>query len=241
MQGNTNMKCPNCQKESRPEAKFCEECGTRIHISCPNCGCLISATSKFCGECGTRLQEVETKEVKEVPSQDIQGQRKHITVLFSDLSGYTAMSENMDPEEVKEIMSRIFGEIAQVVAKYDGHIEKFIGDEVMIVFGIPRSHEDDPVRAIRTAQEIHLIVEKMSSRYQTRIGHILGCLWKRQRPLARNHRSFAKPSKRFEDDLLVFEQGRRGAIQVVTRGPRRNHHRDRFRLYCRKHYRTGYR
>ncbi len=90
------------------------------------------------------------------------GERKQVTVLFSDLSGYTSMSERLDPEEVKDIMTRIFGGTAQIVAKYEGHIDKFIGDAVMILFGVPDVHEDDPVRAVKTALEIHQLVKEMS-------------------------------------------------------------------------------
>jgi hypothetical protein len=83
---------------------------------------------------------------------------------------YTAMSEKLDPEEVKEIMSRIFGEIAQVVTKYEGFIEKFVGDAVMALFGVPKAHEDDPVRAILAAREIHDLVEAMSPGLEKKIG-----------------------------------------------------------------------
>jgi class 3 adenylate cyclase len=94
-------------------------------------------------ECGHRLDEsVQTEKL----ARETEGERKHVTVLFSDLSGYTAMSEKLDPEEVKEIMSRIFGEIAQVVAKYEGFVEKFFADAVMALFGVPKAREDDPVR-----------------------------------------------------------------------------------------------
>ena len=82
--------------------------------------------------------------------------------MFSDLSGYTAMTEKLDPEEVKEIMDRIFGKISQVVVKYEGFIEKFVGDAVMAIFGVPKTHEDDPVRAIRAAREIHNLVKEIS-------------------------------------------------------------------------------
>ena len=92
----------------------------------------------------------------------IEGERKHVTVLFSDLSGYTAMSEKLDPEEVKEIMTRVFDRIKEVISKYDGFIEKFAGDAVMAIFGVPRAHEDDPVRAIRAAKEIHDLVKFIS-------------------------------------------------------------------------------
>ena len=80
------------------------------------------------------------------------------------------MSERLDPEEVKEIMSRIFGEIAQVVTKYEGFIEKFVGDAVMALFGVPKAHEDDPVRAILAAREIHNLVEAMSAGLEKKIG-----------------------------------------------------------------------
>ena len=99
-----------------------------------------------------------------------EGERKYVTAMFSDLSGYTAMSEKLDPEEVKEIMSRIFGEIAQVVARYEGFIEKFIGDAVVAFFGVPKAHEDDPIRAIKVAREIHELVAAMSPEVEKRTG-----------------------------------------------------------------------
>ncbi|MFC1821828.1 AAA family ATPase, partial [Thermodesulfobacteriota bacterium] len=83
------------------------------------------------------------------------------------------MTEKLDPEEVKEIMSRIFGEITKVIKKYEGFIEKFIGDAVMAVFGVPKSHEDDPVRAIRVAGEIHDLVSTMSPQLEKKVGRSL--------------------------------------------------------------------
>ncbi|MCF8130885.1 MAG: AAA family ATPase [Deltaproteobacteria bacterium] len=96
-----------------------------------------------------------------------------MTVLFSDLSGYTAMSEKLDPEEVKEITSRIFGKISQVIAQYSGFIEKYIGDAVMAVFGVPKAQEDDPVRAIKAAREINDVVRLLSPQYISKIGEPL--------------------------------------------------------------------
>lgn len=86
------------------------------------------------------------------------------------MSGYTALTEKLDPEEVKEIMSEIFGEISKVVSKYAGFIEKFVGDAIMALFGVPIAHEDDPVRAIKAAKEIHDIVASISSKYEKKIG-----------------------------------------------------------------------
>ncbi len=83
------------------------------------------------------------------------------------------MSESLDPEDVKEITSRIFGEISSIVNEYDGFIEKFIGDAVMALFGVPKAHEDDPVRAVRAAIEIHDLVRAMSPELEEKIGRPL--------------------------------------------------------------------
>jgi class 3 adenylate cyclase/tetratricopeptide (TPR) repeat protein len=162
------MKCPKCQTENPEGNKFCRKCGKKISLTCPQCGIDIQADDAFCGACGSSLASPPQKELNEEPID--QGERKYVTVLFSDLSGYTAMSEKLDPEEVKEIMSRIFGEIAQVVTRYEGFIEKFVGDAVMALFGVPKSHEDDPVRAIKAAREIHDIVESLSPEVEKKIG-----------------------------------------------------------------------
>jgi class 3 adenylate cyclase/tetratricopeptide (TPR) repeat protein len=129
-------------------------------MKCPKCQFDNPEGAKFCIECGHKFGD----------GLAIEGERKQVTVLFSDLSGYTSMSERLDPEEVKNIISRIFGEIAQVVVKYDGSIEKFIGDAVVAFFGVPKAHEDDPVRALWAAREIHEIVNAMSHQFETRIG-----------------------------------------------------------------------
>ena len=139
-------------------------------MECPECQFEVSDESHFCNKCGCYLKsEIETVR----PSRTAESERKHVTIMFSDLSGYTAMNEKLDPEEVKEIMSRIFGEITRIIKTYDGFIERFIGDAVMAVFGIPKAHEDDPVRAIRAAVEILEAVEGISPQFEERIGRSL--------------------------------------------------------------------
>ncbi|MFW9847288.1 MAG: AAA family ATPase, partial [Candidatus Thorarchaeota archaeon] len=83
------------------------------------------------------------------------------------------MSEKLDPEEVKEITSRIFSEISKIVGKYDGFIEKYAGDAVMALFGVPKAHEDDPIRAIKVAREIHEQVDRISPEVESKIGQPL--------------------------------------------------------------------
>jgi class 3 adenylate cyclase/tetratricopeptide (TPR) repeat protein len=180
------MKCPECQFENLEGSKFCGGCGIKVDLTCPECGVNNPADNKFCNDCGCDLKSVKAvsgqitettsppvSPSKETIGTDISstpGERKHVTVLFSDLTGYTTMSEKLDPEEVKEITSRIFGEISKIVGKYDGFIEKYAGDAVMAIFGVPKAHEDDPIRAVRAAREIHELVDTMSPEVENRIG-----------------------------------------------------------------------
>ncbi len=183
------MQCPKCQFENPEGIKFCGECGVKLERLCPNCNSSSPPDFKFCGECGHNL--IPAKEISEQQScaenpssrsstkkssadvAPLEGERKHVTVLFSDLTGYTAMSERMDPEDVKEITSRIFGEISKIVGKYNGFIEKYAGDAVMALFGVPRAHEDDPVRAIKATREIHAAVNAISPIFEEKIGQPL--------------------------------------------------------------------
>jgi len=180
------MQCPQCQFENREEAQFCSECGHKFELSCPKCGNSIRPSSKFCDGCGCKLESpLKTfdnvlatespplQTVVDIKPNDVApivGERKHVTVLFSDLTGYTAMSEKLDPEEVKEITSRIFGEVSKIVTQYDGFIEKYAGDAVMAIFGVPQAHEDDPIRAIKAAREIHQLVKAISPEAEKKIG-----------------------------------------------------------------------
>lgn len=165
------MKCPECGFENPDGMKFCGECGKKLEIVCPRCGFGNSPSFKFCGNCGQRLEDEPPLKDKLPPIPE--SERKHVTVLFSDLSGYTAMSERLDPEEVKGITARIFGEIARVIDRYEGFVEKYAGDAVMAVFGVPKSHEDDPVRAIKAAIEIHDLVQRMSPHLEEKVGQPL--------------------------------------------------------------------
>ena len=185
----TSMKCPKCQFENREGAKFCNKCGHKFNLTCPDCGQIDPPESKFCSECGfnfklvkeasDEIQETEPQTYpssKQKPSRGITpivGERKHITVLFSDLTGYTAMSERLDPEEVKDITTYIFDGISRIISKFEGFVEKFVGDAVMALFGATSAHEDDPVRAISAAREIHNFVNSLSPKYEELIEHPL--------------------------------------------------------------------
>jgi class 3 adenylate cyclase len=139
-------------------------------MECPKCRRQNPDNAKFCNECGSSLPEVK-------PNEDVisttTSERKQVTMLFSDLTGYTAMAEKLDPEEVKEITSRIFSEISKIVSSYNGFIEKYAGDAVMAIFGVPKTHEDDPIRAVRAAGKIHELVKEVSPEVEKKIGQAI--------------------------------------------------------------------
>ena len=173
------MQCPNCRFENREGVMSCEECGAKMELLCPGCGTKIPLESKFCGDCGYDLKNPGQRDsmdgapALEIPKFVPDAERKQITALFSDITGYTAMTGQLDPEDVRKITGKIFQKIKQVVARYEGFIEKFAGDGALILFGVPKAHEDDPVRAIRAAREIHDCVEALSPLYETRLGRRL--------------------------------------------------------------------
>ncbi len=181
------MKCPECEYENRDKAESCEGCGIEIKRICWSCGKTNAIRSIYCDKCGTLLiQDVQTGNERNESSENYphtsevlivykskKGERKFVSVLFSDLSDYTSVSKKQDPEDVKELMSRIFGEITRVIYKYDGFIEKFIGDAVMAIFGATQAHEDDPIRAILAAREIHDVIPRINSEIQNPINHPL--------------------------------------------------------------------
>ena len=107
------------------------------------------------------------------PAPNEEGERRHATVMFSDLTGYTALNEAFDPEEVEEIMSRIKREAIAVIERHGGRVNQFVGDEVMAMFGIPVARRDDARRAIRAALELHHIVDGIAASVSERLGRLL--------------------------------------------------------------------
>ncbi len=95
----------------------------------------------------------------------LKGERKQVTVMFADISGFTAMSEKLDPEEVRSLINACFERLGAVIDQYGGHIDKFIGDEIMALFGAPVAHENDPERALRAALDMMSALEAFNAEH----------------------------------------------------------------------------
>ena len=101
------------------------------------------------------------------------GERKQVTVLFADISGFTALGERLDPEDVVTLTNEVLKELAEAVYQYEGYIDKFVGDAIMAVFGAPVAHEDDPERALRTGLAMRERMERFNRRWIDRLGEPL--------------------------------------------------------------------
>ncbi|MFQ5612882.1 MAG: adenylate/guanylate cyclase domain-containing protein [Anaerolineae bacterium] len=95
----------------------------------------------------------------------LEGERKQVTVMFADISGFTAISERLDPEEVRSLINACFERLGAVITRYDGYIDKFIGDAIMALFGAPVAHENDPERALRAALDMVAALEAFNAEH----------------------------------------------------------------------------
>jgi adenylate cyclase len=152
-------------------------------MTCLGCGSLVQADFAFCPRCGRKLEAARpspSSAPDRGPSgapgagpRPEEGDRRLVTVLFADLAGFTALAEALDPEEVRALQSDLFRELSGAIERYDGFVEKFVGDAVMAVFGAPHAHEDDPERALHAALLMHERVAALSGRWEPRIGRPL--------------------------------------------------------------------
>jgi len=163
------VKCPGCQIEAPSDAEFCPDCGMSLLVPCPQCRTSNSVGNKFCKKCGHALGSARSPAESErfaAPSAytpqhlaeriltsraALQGERKLVTVLFVDVSGFTALSEKLDPEDVHALMDRAFELMLAEVHRYEGTVNQFLGDGLMALFGAPIAHEDHSARAVHAA------------------------------------------------------------------------------------------
>jgi class 3 adenylate cyclase len=191
--------CPNCGTENRAGAKFCSECATALAAPCPNCGTVNPPSAKFCSECATPLgaragasaaaprpatgTSAGTSSGTSVGLGGAAGndvldgpisERRVVSILFADLVGFTSLSEGRDHEEVRELLSRYFDMARELIGRYGGTVEKFIGDAVMAVWGAPVAREDDAERAVRAALDLVAAVRELGPSVQARCGVLTG-------------------------------------------------------------------
>ena len=142
-------------------------------MTCSGCGFEAPADFAFCPKCGARLTAAPVPPSPPPAPAPPSGDRRPVTVLFADLAGFTALSEGLDPEDVRAIQADLFREMSASIERYDGFVEKFVGDAVMAVFGAPRAHEDDPERSLRAALLMRERMGVLNQRWEQRVGRPL--------------------------------------------------------------------
>ncbi len=147
-------RCPACGTGVSATARYCSECGAELARACPHCG--AEASGNFCSECGVALGGAAV-----APPSSASGlaatpvaERRITSVVFGDLVGFTPLAETRDAEDVRELLSEYFDTARTVIERYGGVVEKFIGDAVMAVWGVPTAHEDDSERAVRASLDL---------------------------------------------------------------------------------------
>ncbi|MDQ2904427.1 MAG: AAA family ATPase [Chloroflexota bacterium] len=184
------MRCPNCQTINPPHAKFCLECGNRL-VVCPNCGTINVPAAKFCIECGTPLvsRTGNSAAASLIDSNNTSGnnrrtqplpdvleppeERRVVTIMFADITGSTPLADHLDPEEMRAILSSYFNLMTEQIRRHGGTVEKYIGDAVMAVFGLPSAHEDDPDRAIRATLDMQRALARFNALRKARDPHVV--------------------------------------------------------------------
>ena len=150
------MRCPGCGAENEAARRFCRGCGAPMRPVCGACGFANEADDRFCGGCGRPLAALRGRDAPADagPATMAPPERRLVTVLFCDLVGSTALSERLDPEDMRELLERYRSVCTEAVEASGGFVARFIGDGVLAFFGFPHAQEDDPVRAVRAALEI---------------------------------------------------------------------------------------
>ncbi|MGD2145817.1 MAG: ABC transporter substrate-binding protein [Anaerolineae bacterium] len=170
--------CPACGAENRGDARFCFKCGASLGPACPKCGRTLPPEAAFCDGCGAQVglppaeaaeappvsQAIPERIRRYVPAdyadrllhagEQVSGERRMVTILFSDVKGSTAMAEELDPEDVMDIMDGAFDVLIEPIYRHEGTLARLMGDAILAFFGAPIAHEDDAERACRAALEI---------------------------------------------------------------------------------------
>ncbi len=170
------MQCRQCNFDNAEGAKFCTECGIAFADRCSKCGKENAFGAKFCGECGNALKveiavsprgglQTAHAPAPFEPARTADGERRHLTVLFCDLVGSTEIAARLDPEDWHEIGAEYQRTAAAAVARFGGHVAKYLGDGLVVYFGYPKAMEDASERGVRAGLAMVEAMAKLNERF----------------------------------------------------------------------------
>src|SRR6185295_19287875 len=178
------MKCPKCQCENAVTANVCEECSAPLAQACADCGSPMLPQAKFCSECGRPSKVVMAPRFaspksytpqhladKILTTKDaLEGERKQVTVLFADIKGSMEIFTDRDPEDVQNLLDPVLEHMMEAVHRYEGTVNRVMGDGIMALFGAPLAHEDHAVRACYAALRMQETVTRYADEVQRSYG-----------------------------------------------------------------------
>src|SRR5437588_1021290 len=143
--------CPACAGENPEEMRFCGHCGT------PRDDAAAASTRAAGSDAADALRSFVSEQVAQriVEGGGIPEERRLVTALFADISGFTPLADRLDPEELLEVIDPVVTALSSIVARYEGYVEKYAGDALLALFGAPVSHDDDGRRALRVRSDMH--------------------------------------------------------------------------------------
>jgi len=171
--------CSSCGAANDPGQKFCGDRGARMLIACPACGASVAPGRRFGGGCGASVAGPTGAGSGARPTPVTSApwpvaERRLVSILFADLVGFTMLAEGRDSEEVRELLTRSFDLCGDIITRYGGTVEKFIGDAVMAVWGAPTAREDDTERSVRAALDLVDAVRTLGLGISARAGVLTG-------------------------------------------------------------------
>jgi class 3 adenylate cyclase/predicted ATPase len=175
--------CPSCGKDIPGESRFCPQCGAAQALQCAACGHPNAAGSRFCTQCGAKFGEAAADAPTLAPAAPpaaarpaVAAERRQLTVMFCDLVGSTALSTQLDPEDLGQVIAAYHKCAADVVTRFGGYVAKYMGDGVLIYFGYPEANEADAENAVRAGLALVDAIAKLfaEGRHQVRVGIATG-------------------------------------------------------------------
>src|ERR1035441_9156101 len=162
------MQCGHCAAENDAEARFCARCGAPLATPCPGCGASLPDGARFCPRCGQEVKAASSTSALP-PGREAGGSgtttvstRKQVTVLFADVSGYAALSEKLDAEEVRDLMNDLWARLDPLITDHGGTVTNHMGDGIMALFGAGTTRESDPRQAVRAALAMQAALAEFS-------------------------------------------------------------------------------
>jgi class 3 adenylate cyclase len=155
------MRCSKCGTDNAAGSRFCNQCATPLGQACPKCAHENISEAKFCAQCAAPL-DGSLVPARAEAREELTGERRHLTVLFCDLVGSTALAAQLDPEEWRAIVADYHHAVGQGVERFGGYVAQYLGDGVMAYFGWPEAHDNDAERAARAGLAILEAIAKLS-------------------------------------------------------------------------------